>query len=174
MTDKQKRFVDEYLISLNASDAYAKAYNYKGKQADTLGTRTMNKPEVKKLISKKLEKINEELDIKAIDVLRELKELAFSDIKDYLSFDGNGVTFKKSSEFDNLKVISEVSSRKTTTGGKDKGGIVSNVDFKLKLYDKQKALEMLGRYFKLFTERVEVEVVDEAEVNKAVRQRLGL
>jgi phage terminase small subunit len=165
MTQKEKRFADEYIICLNGSQAYLKL-NPGSKNADVRAAQLMSNPEVKKYIANKLENISEQLNLKAVDVIREIKDLAFTDIKNYLTFDKKGVTFKNSDDID-TRAISEVSSDKTTSKlGEDI--INENVKFKLKLYDKQKALEMLGKYFKLFIDQHEVRVFSEAEAKEKI------
>ena len=155
MTDKQKRFADEYLTCLNASLAYQKI-NPKCKNPDSLAAQMMLIPEVKDYISSKAENISERLNLKAIDVIAEIRDVAFSNITDYLSFDKNGVTFKNSKDI-NCKVVSEVSSTKNTVRS-GKNETTEKTNFKLKLYDKMKALDMLGRYFKLFVNDKDAEI----------------
>lgn len=149
---KKRKFADEYLIDLDKTAAAIRA-GYKPDNARIVAQKIYNDPEVKEYIEKKLADISERLNLKAIHVIQELKDIGLSDIKDYLSFDENGVIFKNSDEV-NGKCISEVSSVKTTT---TQGEIVTDkVTFKLKLYDKPKSLELLGKYFKLWIDKIEV------------------
>lgn len=57
MTEKQKRFVDEYLIDLNATQAAVRA-GYSAKSAYSIGTENLKKPEIKRAIEEQLQQIH--------------------------------------------------------------------------------------------------------------------
>jgi phage terminase small subunit len=147
LTPKQKLFVKEYLIDFNATKAAIRA-GYSKKTAHSIGSENLTKPEIllclQNEVSAKIEKIDDLSD----SIIKELKKIAFSDIKDFLSFNENGVSFHDSDDVDGT-VISEVSSTETITG-KDND---KRVQLKMKLHDKLKALELLGRYKMLFTDK---------------------
>lgn len=150
LTPAQKKFADEYLISLNGARAYRSAFRKNDLHADGNAAKLMSIPAVKEYIAAKLQKINEVLDLKAIDVIAEVRDLAFSKITDYLSFDEHGVKFKNSADID-CRAIAEVSSKRTITRvGKVETEVV---DLKLKLHSKDKSLELLTKYMKLIGEK---------------------
>ncbi len=158
LTNKQKLFCKEYMVDLNATQSAIRA-GYSKKTANEQAGRLLVNVSVQAEIQKLMDKRSARLDLKADDILNEIKTIAFSDIKDYLSFDENGVIFKDSEEIENSKVISEISSQKTITrsgGSGDNKDETERVNFKLKLHDKLKALELAGRHLKLFTDRVEL------------------
>lgn len=55
MTEKQKLFCEEYLISLNATQAAIKA-GYSEKTAYSIGNENLKKPEIQEYIQKRLKK----------------------------------------------------------------------------------------------------------------------
>jgi len=59
LTKKQKRFVGEYLVDLNATQAAIRA-GYSGKTASVIGAENLIKPNVKFAIDSALEKIRNE------------------------------------------------------------------------------------------------------------------
>ena len=165
LTPKQKLFVKEYLIDFNATKAAIRA-GYSKKTAHSIGSENLTKPEIllclQNEVSAKIEKIDDLSD----SIIKELKKIAFSDIKDFLSFDENGVTFHDSDDVDGT-VISEVLSTETITGkGEDAN---KRVQLKMKLHDKIKALELLGRYKMLFTDKQVNTTVTFEEFLKQIR-----
>ena len=57
MTEKQKRFVDEYLIDLNATQAAVRA-GYSAKSAYSIGTENLKKPEIERAIEEQLQQLH--------------------------------------------------------------------------------------------------------------------
>ena len=82
LTDKQKLFCKEYIIDFNATRA-AKAAGYSKKTARFIATENLSKPNIQEQLSKLTEKRNKRLDIKADNVVEELKKLSFSDFTNY-------------------------------------------------------------------------------------------
>jgi phage terminase small subunit len=87
LTDKQRRFVQEYLIDLNATQAAIRA-GYSEKTAYSIGQENLNKPVVKSAIEEAQKTVAERLGITAERVLTEYAKLAFLDIRK--AFDENG------------------------------------------------------------------------------------
>ena len=73
-TEKQKRFVDEYLKDLNASAAARRA-GYSTKTADRIGPELLGKTCVSKLIAERIQKRQQRTEITQDSVLRNLKAL---------------------------------------------------------------------------------------------------
>lgn len=71
MTDKQKKFADEYLIDCNATQAAVRA-GYSKKTAYSVGQRMLKNVEVKKYIQEQLEKIHNERTADAQEVIEYL------------------------------------------------------------------------------------------------------
>jgi phage terminase small subunit len=83
LTEKQKRFCEEYLIDLNATQAYIRA-GYKAtnnKVAEANARKLLAKYSVSEYIKELREKQSERTEITADEVIKELKTVAFADTK---------------------------------------------------------------------------------------------
>ena len=77
LTPKQKKFCDEYLKHLNASQAYKKAYSScnKDETARVNGSKLLTKANVKAYIDKRQEEKEEKAIITQEMILKELREI---------------------------------------------------------------------------------------------------
>ena len=71
MTKKQKRFVDEYLIDLNATQAAVRA-GYSPNTAYSIGAENLKKPEIQNAIDERLEQLTSEKTADAQEVIEYL------------------------------------------------------------------------------------------------------
>jgi phage terminase small subunit len=71
LTPKQERFIKEYLISLNVTDAAIKA-GYSEKTASKIGSENLTKPEIIEAIRVEQQKTSDKLDITRENVLEKL------------------------------------------------------------------------------------------------------
>lgn len=71
---KQQRFVDEYLIDLNATQAAIRA-GYSAKTAAVIGAENLTKPNIAAAIQKAIDARSERTKVTQDDVLRDLCEL---------------------------------------------------------------------------------------------------
>lgn len=69
MTDKQKRFCDEYLIDLNATQAAIRA-GYSSKYANTNASKLLQNTTIKKYLDERLKKMQDESIAKARAVVK--------------------------------------------------------------------------------------------------------
>lgn len=141
---KRQRFVDEYCVDFNGKQAAIRA-GYSVKTANEQAARLLAIVNVKKALEEKKTEIAESSKLKTSDVIDELRRIAFSDITQVMSFSASKAKIKSSRKLseDAKKIVASVS--QTQAG------------LTVKLHDKVKALELLGRYLNLFTDRVEVE-----------------
>lgn len=75
LTDKQRRFVDEYLIDLNATQAAIRA-GYSEKTARSVGSENLTKPDIAALIQEKQKKAAAKAEWTAADRLAALKRIS--------------------------------------------------------------------------------------------------
>lgn len=146
LTDKESRFVQEYLVDLNATQAAIRA-GYSEHSAKEIGYENLTKPHVSEQIHALQQERAERTKVTADRVIRELARIAFSDLKQVASWDEEGsLTLKPSDELDESDTasISEIQSHKSKI--KD----VETTNVRIKRHDKTKALEMLGRHLGLF------------------------
>lgn len=81
LTQKQKRFVDEYLIDLNATQAAIRA-GYSEKSAARIAVELLNKTQVSEFLQKALKQRAERTEITQDRVLCELANIAFCKVED--------------------------------------------------------------------------------------------
>lgn len=151
MTKKQKIFADEYLIDLNATRAYKVAYPSvkKDETAAQAGSRMLRNVKVAAYIQERMEERQKRTEITQDRVLEELAAIAFAKATDYAEVKGECVRIKDTDALDEQQI-------RAIAGIKEgKYGI------ELKLNDKEKALELLGRHLGMFTDKVEVSGLEE-------------
>ena len=74
LTPKQERFVQEYLVDLNATQAAIRA-GYKEKTAGSIGQENLKKPEIQKAIQEAMKAQQQRTEITQYYVLQKLKEI---------------------------------------------------------------------------------------------------
>ena len=144
LTKRQEQFCKEFLIDLNATQAAIRA-GYAKLNAHTEGSRQLANVKVQQKIQELMDARSKRVEITADDVLRELLLIAKSDIGDMLDDDGQLLTPNKMPE-GIRRAISSID----ITEEKDERGNVWGYTKKFKLWDKTKALDLLGRHLKLF------------------------
>ena len=146
MTEKQKIFADEYLIDLNATRAYKVAYPSvkKDETAAQAGSRMLRNVKVERYIQERMQARQERTEITQDRVLEELAAIAFARTTDYAEVKDGRVLLKNTENLNEQQI-------RAIAGIKDgKYGI------EIKLNDKEKALELLGRHLGMFKDKVEV------------------
>ena len=102
MTEKQKRFVEEYLIDLNATQAAIRA-GYSPQTAYSIGEENLRKPEIKSRIDKAMAERSRRTGINQDRVLQELARIGFAKITDVL--DPETAKIKQDASDDDLACI---------------------------------------------------------------------
>jgi len=154
LTSKQRRFVDEYLVDLNATQAAIRA-KYSPRTARQIGEENMTKPAIQAAIARRMKDREARTEITQDKVLRELAKIGFSDIRKIVKWgetelriaDGDegglmpyhGLALVGSDEVDDdtAAAIAEVSQ--------------SRDGLKVKLHDKKGALVDMARHLGMFT-----------------------
>lgn len=144
LTAKQQRFVDEYLIDLNATQAAIRA-GYSPQTAQEQGSQNLSKLMVSEAIDKALAARSRRTGITQDRVLRELAKVAFVNANDVI--DPDSATVRADAAEEDLACIQAV---KVKTSESEMG---SSSEREIKLYDKMRALEMLGKHLGLFDKR---------------------
>ena len=135
LTDKQRRFVAEYLVDLNATAA-AKRAGYKD---PNIGRQLITKNNVSAEIAKRREKLQKKLEITQETVLQELAAIAFANGTDFVTVNRNGLL--------DIKATTDVPREKLPAIA----GIKYNqTGVEIKLHDKVRALELLGKHLGVF------------------------
>ena len=147
LTAKQQRFVDEYLIDLNGTQAAIRA-GYSPNYADREAHRLVENSRVLAAIQQTMAERSRRTGINADRVLRELAKLAFVNIADVINFTDASVS--GAAGRDDTAAIQSV---KVKTIPAEDGDIVER---EVRLYDKLKALELLGRHLGLFNDKLAI------------------
>lgn len=144
LTPKQERFVQEYLVDLNATAA-AKRAGYSEKTAYAIGQQNLRKLEIQTAIQEAKDNLSRRTEVTQEMIIRETAKLAFFDVRKL--FDENGKPLEISSLDDDTAaalVGLDVQDIYADDGGEK--AFVGYVK-KYKMADKLKALELLGRRF---------------------------
>ncbi len=143
LTEKQRRFCDEYLVDLNATRAYMAAYpsTKKEETASVCAAKLLRNAKVKMHLQKRMKDRQERTEIRQDDVLRELASIAFLDITDIVSVREGKVFIADTDELPPDK-------RKMISGIKE-----GQYGLEIKFYDRLKALEMLCKHLGLFDQK---------------------
>jgi phage terminase small subunit len=145
LTAKQKRFVEEYLLDLNATQAAIRA-GYSTDSAGSIGSEIMQKPEIRACIDAAIAKRSKRTGVNQDRVIRELARLAFVNAADVI--DSKNATVREDATEDDLAAIASVKVKVVQ-------GDFDSTEREIKLADKLKALELLGKHLGMYTEKVE-------------------
>lgn len=147
LTPKQKLFCDEYLIDLNATRAYKKAYiNIKNDDTAAVnGNRLLRNAKVKEYLDKRMKDREKRTEITQDMVLKELAAIAFS----------NGADFAKVTDDNMVKIVP------TDELSEDKKKAISAIKetkfgINIETCDKVKALELIGKHLGMFKDKLEL------------------
>lgn len=152
MTKKQKRFIEEYLVDLNATQAAIRA-GYSPDTAGSIGSENLKKPEIRARIEKAIAERSKRTGINQDRIVMELAKIALLNPKGLVNFDE--ATIKEDAADEDVAAVASVRVKRFPT--KDGEGVEREV----KMYDKTKALELLGRHLGMFKDKVEVSGLDE-------------
>lgn len=158
MTDKQKRFCEEYMIDLNATQAAIRA-GYSPKTAQQTSHENLLKPVIQNYISQLQAKQSRRTGVSADRVVRELAKIAFVNASDLI--DPETASVKLDASRDDLAAVQSI---KVKTFGED------GLEHEVKLADKLRALELLGKHLGVFKESPDDPAADALE---AARELLG-
>lgn len=147
LTPKQQRFVEEYLIDLNATQAAIRA-GYSEKTANEIGAENLAKPSIAKAIQDALKERSERVQIDADYVLKRLVEIDQMDVLDIMDDDGNVKPLR-----DWPKIWRQYISNIETISMDDGEGWLK----KIKWPDKVKNLELIGKHVSVgaFKDKIE-------------------
>ncbi len=159
LTAKQQRFCDEYLIDLNATQAAIRA-GYKANKKNTfevIGYQLLQKTSVLEKIQQEMAKRSKRTGINQDRVIQELARIAFVNASDVI--DPEDASVRLDATEDDLACIQSV---KVKTMDGEKG---SSIEREVKLNDKMKALELLGKHLGMFKDKIELESDMELNIN---------
>lgn len=153
LTAKQQRFCDEYLIDLNATQAAIRA-GYSKKTAKQIGQENLTKPDINEYIGKRMAEKEKELIADQDEVMRYLTAVMRREKKDSVV-----VTLQK--ETSTYVPDADGKMRKRTV----KEEVPEIVQIPAQLRDSNKAAELLGRAYGIYSDRIEADVDMELNIN---------
>ena len=144
MTQKQKRFIEEYLIDLNATQAAIRA-GYSPDTAQQTGSENLSKPVIRAQIDRAMAERSKRTGVNAERVVQDLAKIAFVNAAEVI--DPKTATVKEDALPEDTAAIQSV---KVKTFGED------GLEREIKMADKLKALELLGKHLGMFKDRIEL------------------
>ena len=166
LTPKQRAFVREYLIDLNATQAAIRA-GYSEDTAGAIGYENLNKPQIQAAVRAAMDLRAKRTEITADRVLHELAKIGFSDIRKAVRWESSLVTEEDNPDGGDVAVIKHIVTNQVQLISSDDiddetAAAISEISqtatggLKIKLHDKKAALVDLGRHLGLFTDKVEL------------------
>lgn len=149
LNKKQQRFVEEYLIDLNATRAAIRA-GYSPHTANEQGARLLANVSIKAAVDKAIAERSKRTGINQDRVIQELARMGFCKITDIA--DANGKIKDNASE-DDLACIESIKVKRSKT----ENGAVSE-EREVKIASKVKCLELLGKHLGMWNDRTTLNV----------------
>lgn len=145
MTPKQRAFVLEYLVDLNATQAAIRA-GYSAKTADQQGSRLLANVKVAEAISAAQLARSEKTKIDADWVLARLAAETSADVADLYDETGRVKPIHDWPLIWRQGLVSSIESFQEQVGKDKKGNPIFATAYKLKLSDRARRVEMLGKH----------------------------
>lgn len=181
LTEKQERFVAEYLVDLNATAA-AKRANYSERTAYSMGQRLLKKVEIQAAIQEAIKKRARRTEITQDMVLKELAAIAFSNGADFAQvvvrevpedvWDPVAGAYRKVP-----RLVQLVQLANTADIPEERKAAISSIKegkhgIEVGSYDKIRALELLGKHLGLFDGKGGADADPENNLLQAIEESL--
>ena len=181
LTDRQERFVEEYICDLNGTQA-AKRAGYSHDSARQIATELLARDDVSEAIAELKAKRSARTMVTADRVMAELAKIAFANVRDLMRFtsDGDPVVALDTADRDDLAAVASIEVHDYADGRGDDRREVKAVKFRM--HNKPAALHELGRHLGLVTKHehagpggAPIAVEDKTPINDAdIVRRLAL
>ena len=145
LTARQQRFVEEYLIDLNATQAYIRAGYKNFDSAGVEASKTLNNPKVRQAVDEAMAERSRRTGINQDRIVQELAKLALVNISDVV--DLANASIKEGATRDDLACIQSIKIKPNEFGD----------EREIKFYDKKGSLELLGKHLGMFKDKLEFE-----------------
>lgn len=148
LNEKQKRFADEYLIDLNATQAAIRA-GYSPRSAGEQASRLLKNAKVRAYIDERMAELSRRTGVNQERILRELARIAFVNAPDLINMED--ATVREDATVDDMAAIASVRVKVIPT---ENG---QGIEREIRLADKIRALDLLGKRFAMWTERQQID-----------------
>lgn len=154
MTELERRFAAEVLLNpASSAEAYRRAGG-KSKNPDVRACQLLARPEVKAAIAKRQERLYEKYEITSERVLLELASMGYANMQDYVTINDKGEPQTNFSKITRKQFAAVQEITVDETGGSGDGERKAVQRTRFKLADKSRALELIGKHLKLYTDVV--------------------
>lgn len=161
MTSRQKKFVHEYIIDLNATQAAIRA-GYSPRTARQIGHRLLTNVDIEAAIIKGKKEVLDKIKADQYRTIKRLLNCVLVDIRKLFTPEGN-IKHITDLDPDTAAAIQsfEVVQRKSSGGMNSKEDVQEEV-YKVRLVDKKSCLELMMKYQGLLSEHHNVNLNHEA------------
>lgn len=164
LTAKQIRFIDEYLVDSNATQAAIRA-GYSEKTAYQIGAENLRKPQIKAEIERRQKDLQRRTEVSQERVVKELARVAFANATDYAHVETRTVEKSDGAEASFQMVVLRDTAELSADQCAAIAGIKQGANgIEVKLCDKMKALELLGRHIGIFQDKISSVGMDTASM----------
>lgn len=147
LTKRQAKFIDEYLVDLNATQAAIRA-GYSKRTADVIGIENLGKPKIASAIQRRRDELKASTQMDQEWVLKRYKMLTDYCIDDFFYDDGSMKPFSEIPR-DKLYAIGGFKQSKRTLTTKDKTFITNTIK-EFVLPKKESVLDSIGKHLGMF------------------------
>ncbi len=157
LTERQKAFVREYLVDMNATAAYKRAgYRATGNAAEVNASRLLRNAQVQTAIREGIAKHADAAGLTVERIWDEWRRIALADIGDIIDFSGEQPKLRPANKIteDARRAIASVKVKRSVEGKGDDAQKIEIMEFKL--WDKPGVLRDAAKARELFKEKVEV------------------
>lgn len=159
LTGKQARFVEEYLIDLNATKAAIRA-GYSEKTAYSIGEENLKKPDIQQAIQEATNNRSKRTEINQDWVIQRLAAIADCSMRDVASWGPGGVHYKDSKDLTDAEAyaVKKVKDKRSilSSGTGEAPDMVMNQQLEIEQHDKTKALELIGKHLGMFKDTIQL------------------
>ena len=149
LSKRQRAFVDEYLIDLNATQAAIRAGYKRSDYTDTNAAKLLENTSIAEEIEKAMAERSKRTGINQDRVLHEIAKLALVNAADVIDMDT--ATVLPDAKPEDLACIQSVKVKRTAKGK----SIIEERE--VRFYDKKASLELLGRHLGMFKDKIELQ-----------------
>jgi len=149
LSEKQAKFIDEYLIDLNATQAALRA-GYSKKTAYAIGYENLRKPQIQEAIEARRKELREETQISQARVLQEEARLAFVDVGFLFDDDGELLPIHEIPEDARRAIAGIEITDRVVLGENRKDTRIRDVKRRYKMSDKGQALGRISKHLGLY------------------------
>lgn len=152
LNDRQRLFVDEYIIQLHGTRAAISA-GYSKRSAECQASRLLRNDKISTAISEQQKLIRKRTEITQDMIVSELAKIGFSNMGDYLNPDIDEETGRVNPTIDITKATRDQMAALTDVSVDTLSDKVT-IRTKIKLADKRGALELLGKHLGMFNNKI--------------------